>query len=82
MTRIAGEFTVSNQNRGCALAGVAILTHCARDLRPTASRRPTTTTYDVVIANGHVMDPESGLDASAQRRHHRPEKFARSPPSL
>ena len=33
---------------------------CAREQAPS---------YDLVIANGRVIDPESGLDARAPRRH-------------
>ena len=30
-------------------------------------------TFDLVIANGRVVDPESGLDAGPEYRHQRPD---------
>ena len=45
-----------------ALASIALLS-TALALKAHNAASPDDTTYDVVIANGHVMDPESGLDA-------------------
>ncbi len=45
-----------------ALASIALLS-TALALKAHNAVSPDDTTYDVVIANGHVMDPESGLDA-------------------
>ena len=45
-----------------ALAAIALLS-TAFALKAHNAASPDDTTYDVVIANGHVMDPESGLDA-------------------
>jgi N-acyl-D-aspartate/D-glutamate deacylase len=56
-----GEFTMSKKP-WLALTGVALLT-TALGLKAHSVGSPDADTYDVVIANGHVMDPESGLDA-------------------
>jgi N-acyl-D-aspartate/D-glutamate deacylase len=41
---------------------VILIAALALKARTTASPAPDDVTYDLVIANGHVMDPESGLD--------------------
>jgi N-acyl-D-glutamate deacylase len=46
-----------------ALASIALLSAALALKARNANASPDDTTYDVVIANGHVMDPESGLDA-------------------
>jgi N-acyl-D-aspartate/D-glutamate deacylase len=46
-----------------ALAAVALLSTAIVLRAHNAAASPDDATYDVVIANGHVMDPESGLDA-------------------
>ncbi len=42
---------------------VIVLLSSALALKAHNAASPEDTTYDVVIANGHVMDPETGLDA-------------------
>ncbi len=47
-----------------AISTVAIsIAAFALKARTTVAPAPDDATYDIVIANGHVMDPESGLDA-------------------
>ncbi len=45
-----------------AFSAIALLT-TALGIKAHSPSTPDAETYDVVIANGHVMDPESGLDA-------------------
>ncbi|MDP9339804.1 MAG: amidohydrolase family protein [Acidobacteriota bacterium] len=45
-----------------ACSAIALLTS-ALGLKAHSPAAPDADTYDVVIANGHIMDPESGLDA-------------------
>jgi N-acyl-D-aspartate/D-glutamate deacylase len=47
---------------GLSFAALALLT-AALALKAHTTAPPDDSTYDIVIANGHVMDPESGLDA-------------------
>jgi N-acyl-D-aspartate/D-glutamate deacylase len=47
---------------GLSFAALALLT-AALALKAHTTAPPDNSTYDIVIANGHVMDPESGLDA-------------------
>src|SRR5690348_3104733 len=42
---------------------IALTVGIATAQSPRPTTQSTTQTYDIVIVNGHVMDPESGLDA-------------------
>ena len=51
-----------SRSRG-TLVGIALLVICCVFILTAFTQQPPTTIFDLVLCGGHVMDPESGLDA-------------------